>query len=217
MRINPFFIPVIFIGLMLGTVFAAQLFGLWSTSGRTSVNLESFKPEDIKGWMTLQQISDGVGIPLKDVYLRANIPQDVPADTAVKDLEGVLAGFETSTLREVLALEAQPAVEPMDMPVLKPTAQPEMAATQKVTGTHMINGMAITPTPLSEGQVLPAADIKGRMTIREVSASCAVPLEALLDALKLPASKADTAIKDLIAAGDMTDITVIKEAAAKLQ
>ncbi len=217
MRINPFLIPVIFVALLLGTVYTAQQLGIWSTSGRTSVNLERFNPDDIKGWMTLQQISDGVGIPLKDVYQRANIPPDTPADTAVKDLEGILAGFETSALREALTLEAQPAIEPTAMPTVEPTALPQMVATQKVTGTHMMNGLPVTPTPLPAGQMLPAAEIKGRMTIREVSVSCAVPLEALLDALKLPAAKADIAIKDLIAAGDLSDVTLVRDAASNLQ
>ncbi len=76
MRINPIFIPVIFIGLMLGTVFAAQQFGMWSTSGRTSVDLQRFQSEEIKGWMTLQQISEGLGVPLDEVYRRVNIPAE---------------------------------------------------------------------------------------------------------------------------------------------
>jgi hypothetical protein len=101
--------------------------------------------------------------------------------------------------------------------VLKPTAQPEMAATQQVTGTHMINGVPVTPTPLPAGQVLPAAEIKGRMTIREVSASCAVPLEALLDALNLQATKSDTEIKDLVDTGDLIDVTLVRDVTSNLQ
>jgi hypothetical protein len=75
----------------------------------------------------------------------------------------------------------------------------------------MINGVPVTPTPLPAGQVLPAAEIKGRMTIREVSASCAVPLEALLDALNLQATKSDTEIKDLVDTGDLIDVTLVRD------
>lgn len=220
MRINPIFTPILFIALMLGSVFMAQQLDLWSTSGRASVNLQDFNAEDIKGWMTLQQISEGTGIPLDQIYLRANIPADVPANTAIKELEGVVEGFETSTLREALAGAAQPLPEPTLAPTIAPTVAPTslsvIAATQKVTGTHMIDGERVTPTPMPAGQVLPAAEIKGRMTIREVSASCAVPLDALLKALNLPESKADTAIKDLINAGDLSDVTAVRAAASKL-
>lgn len=197
MRIRPIITPLLFVALMLGTVFAAQQLGLWSTSGRASVDLQGFDAVEIKGWMTLQQISDGTGIPLDQVYQRANIPADVPANTAVKDLEGMIEGFETSVLREALAgPAASPAPDATQLPTPLPT---------------------IAPTVLPAGQGLQPAEIKGRMSLREVSVAGSVQLYALLAALGLPEAKADTPIKDLINAGDLSDMNAVRDAAAKLQ
>lgn len=56
------------------------------------------------------------------------------------------------------------------------------------------------------------------MTLREVSQQCAVPLANLVAALKLPAStQSDTAIKDLIAGGVLSNVAVVQSAAASLQ
>lgn len=66
--------------------------------------------------------------------------------------------------------------------------------------------------------MLPADQIRGRMTLREVSEQCAVPLDALLAALGLPAdTDPDPAIKDLASAGQIADVTAVKTAVANLQ
>ena len=75
MRLNPFFMPVLAVGLLLGTVFTAQALGQWSISGRTAVDLEQIAPADLKGWMTLQQVSDGLPIPPADLYALMDIPR----------------------------------------------------------------------------------------------------------------------------------------------
>ena len=111
MSVNRYLMPVIVIAALLGIVVIAHVFGLWSTSGRTSVDLERLSAADIKGWMTLQQVADGLGIPVNEVYTAGGIPADVPPDTALKNLEGLVEGFETSLLREALAVEAE-AVNP---------------------------------------------------------------------------------------------------------
>lgn len=103
MKVNPFLAPAVVIVTLVGFVFGAQATGLWSTSGRTAVDLQQMAPADLKGWMTLQQVSDGVGIPHDELYALAGVPEDVPANTALKELEQLAPGFEVSLLREALA------------------------------------------------------------------------------------------------------------------
>jgi hypothetical protein len=218
MRVNRFLMPVIVIVALLGTSLVAQAAGFWSTSGRTSVDLESMTAADLKGWMTLQQVMDGLKISKDELYAVGGIPLEISPDTALKDLEGVVPDFEISTLREKLAAPANP-IEPTPLP--QPTVTPQPASTpvhtQPITGTqHSSTGAG--PTPLPPGQVLPADQIKGRMTLREVSDQCAVPLDQLLAALSLPpATDPGAAIKDLISQGRLAEVTAVKDAVAKLQ
>ena len=65
---------------------------------------------------------------------------------------------------------------------------------------------------------LTADQIKGRMTLREVADQCAVPFDQLLAALNLPPdTDANVAIKDLISQGTLSEVTMVKDAVAKLQ
>ena len=220
MRVNRFFMPIIVIVALLGTTFVAQAAGFWSTSGKDSIDLENMTSADIKGWMTLQQVMDGLKISKEELYSVGGIPLDIPAEQALKDLEGVVPNFEISTLRDKLAAPANP-IEPLapiePPPVPTPTATP--VHTQPITGTqHTGDGTGLGPTPLPPGQVLPADQIKGRMTLREVSEQCVVPLDQLLAALNLPPdTNPNVALKDLINAGTLTEVTAVKDAVVKLQ
>ena len=108
MRVNRFLMPIIVIGVLLGTTLIAQAAGFWSTSGRDSSNLASMSAADIKGWMTLQQGMDGLSISQEELYVAGGVPLEVPPDTALKDLEGIVPDFAISTLRERLAIPADP-------------------------------------------------------------------------------------------------------------
>lgn len=220
MRVNRFLMPIIVIVALLGTTFIAQAAGFWSTSGRTSIDLESMTAPDIKGWMTLQQVMDGLNISQEELYAVGGIPLDVSPDTALKDLEGSVPDFEISTLRDRLATPANP-IEPTPLPQPTATPQPESTPihTQPITGTqHSGDGTGLGPTPLPPGLVLPADQIKGRMTLREVSDQCAVPFDQLLAALSLPPdTNPNLALKDLISQGALGEMTAVKDAVANLQ
>ncbi len=103
MRVNRFVMPIIVIVALLSTMLMAQAAGSWSTSGKDSVDLETLTSADIKGWMTLQQVIDGMKISKEELYAAGNIPLDVPASTALKDLEPLVPDFSVTTLRDALA------------------------------------------------------------------------------------------------------------------
>src|SRR5512144_1135646 len=102
MRVNRFLMPAIVIVALLGTTLMAQAAGFWSTSGRDSTDLQNMSAADIKGWMTLQQVMDGMQVSKEDLYTAGNIPLNVPASTALKDLEPLAPDFSVTALREAL-------------------------------------------------------------------------------------------------------------------
>ncbi len=237
MRVNRLLMPIIFIVVFGGTILLAQAAGLWTVSGRTTVDLDTLTAADLKGWMTLQQVIDGIGISKQDLYALVNIPDDIPTTMALKDLEKIVPGFETSTLRDALdarqAGTTPVATATMDVDVQDKASSPVVtfAATGAATtaaptlepaitaaATHSADGSGTSPTPLPAGQVLPAAQIKGSFTLRQVSEQCAVPLEAVLTELKLPAeTNPDTPIKTLIEQGVLSEVTQVRDAVARLQ
>lgn len=247
MRVNKYLLPLFGVVPMVALVLMAQLTGNWSTSGRAAIDMANMKPEDIKGWMTWQEVSDGLGIPLDELYVLSGVSRDIPPTTAMKDMEGLVEGFETTTVREVAAAylagetqpaprvagEAQPALEPAlgaapapeatpPATVPAPTAEAAAPAQPVATPDHVPAGDGLGdgtgPTPLPAGQVLPASEIKGRHTLAEIAQQAAVPLDGLLAALGLPAEfDLNTPVKDLVSSGAVADIQAVRDAVAKLQ
>ena len=221
MRIHPFFMPILLIVGLLGTTFTAQALGFWTTSGRDAVDVTKLTPADLKGWMTLQQVIDGLPISQTVLYQVGGIPSDTLPSTALKDMEAVVS---VTTLREKLtayfggtttsSASVQAVATPTSVATPKPTGVAGATATAKaVTGeTHT------TPTPTPSGQVLPADQIKGKNTLKEVSQQCQVPMDKFLAGLKLdPKTDPNTAIKDLISAGKLTEVTEVQKVVATLQ
>lgn len=209
MRVNAFFLPLVTLSFLLGSVWVTQATGMWSTSGREAIGTGALTPADIKGWMTLQQVADGLNVPLADLYALANLPTDLPPTTALKDLEKLVEGFETSLLRDRLAAwQAAPPAAPTPMPT--PTSPALLATPHAPTGVGgngagTGTGDGTGPTPLPAGQVLPASQIKGRHTLADISTQCAVPFDTLLTALALPADTPPTTqVKTLFETGPLT-------------
>lgn len=225
MRVNPLFVPLLFVFVLFGSVFGSQQLGLWSVTGRTAVNVANMTAADLKGWMTLTDVMTGIKISKPELYDLMKIPADVPETAALKDLEKIVPGFETSTLRDALTARGAAAPALIAPTAVAPTpVAPAIQATARITGTGALSathatddGTRPTPTALPPGVTLSVDQIKGSMTLRQVSEQTGVPLGAILEALKLPADAGvDTALKDLISAGKLTEVTQVRDAVTRL-
>ena len=112
MRVNKWLLPILALVLLLGTVGIAQAAGWWVVSGREMVDLAQLTSgDDVKGWMTLQQVAEGTGIKTADLVTKLGLPADLPPATVLKDIEGIVEGFEITAVRAVVdeALGLAPA------------------------------------------------------------------------------------------------------------
>ena len=172
MRVNKFLLPLFGVVPMVAIVLIAQLTGNWSTSGRATVDLANMKPEDIKGWMTWQEVSDGFGIPLDELYALTGVPKDIPPTTAMKDMEGLLDGFETTTVREVVAAylagDVQPAEPAADEAAPRVDPTPDAAPSCRAcAGSHRSAALRMDVAPVQPAATqehVPAGDGSGDST-----------------------------------------------------
>lgn len=105
MKASVWVIPVASATILFSSVGVAQLSGVWITSGRASVAAsQNLAPEDLKGWMTLQQAADGLGIEVAQLIalIGPASGSTLTPQTAFKDVEAIVPGFELSALREQL-------------------------------------------------------------------------------------------------------------------
>jgi hypothetical protein len=106
MKINPFVYGVLILVVFLGGLGIAQASGWWSISGKVTASGEKVTPSgtdvaEIKGWMTLNDISTAYKVPVEEIIKAFDLPLDTPATTQVKSLES--EKFSVTNLRTWLA------------------------------------------------------------------------------------------------------------------
>lgn len=116
--------PLLAVLLGAGVVAAAQASGHWATTGRDALSTSAAgattapdggaapgsdalpaSPDDVKGWMTLQQVVDAgfPGVTESALRSRFDIPATLSLATPLKDLDATVSGFDVATLRAWLA------------------------------------------------------------------------------------------------------------------
>ncbi|MDH7490330.1 MAG: hypothetical protein QHH80_12595 [Anaerolineae bacterium] len=203
MKVHRYLLPLVLIASLLGSVLIAKATGYWSTSGRAKITRDVSgvaDPEDIKGWMTLADVSEIYGIPEAELRSRLNLPADLPADTALKDIEALVSGFEVSAVRDAVA--AYRAGLSGVAPEPQPTAAPEQP-TETASGTPVSGALSTD-------------EIKGKNTLAEVASMYGIPVEQIVAEAGLPADvDVKAPLKD-IAAKYGIEILNIREAVERI-
>ncbi|MGB7963108.1 MAG: hypothetical protein WCF12_09165 [Propionicimonas sp.] len=193
--------PIAFLVIMFGLVGVAQASGQWITGGRQQVVTgQQLSAVDLKGWMTLQQAADGLGIPLPDLIVLIGPPPGVTlsGQTAFKDLEGLIPGFELAGFRDKVAAH-QAGGTPPGSSTLPPTTAP--AASHTPTGAATASG-AVT----------------GSMSLRQVAEANQVDLAALIAEAGLPAQvNPDLPLRDLKNALPGFEVQAVRDAVTALR
>jgi hypothetical protein len=229
--VNKFLAPVLVMVALIGSYVVAQATGFWAVSGKEMIDLGNMTSSaDIRGWMTLDQVILGFGIQQNEFYELLGIPADIPATTALKDLEGLIDGFEVTSVREAVdAIISSSSLRPEQAPVIaspEPTPTPVITTEPAEPSSHLPQGSGVGegtitglgPTPLPPGQTLPATEIKGRHTLQQIADQCQIPLTDLIEALGLPDGiDADIAVKDLVESGEVNEIQVVRDVVTTLQ
>lgn len=111
--INPYVYAAVVLILFLGTIQVARFTGNWSTTGRvtasgTAVTLTGADPSELKGWMTIQQVTDAYNVSVDEFKSALGIPASTPATTQLKDLEAVAPDFSVEKVRNWLTARSTP-------------------------------------------------------------------------------------------------------------
>ncbi len=102
MKVNPFIYGALILVLFFGVIGGAKAAGVWSVSGKLTASGEKLaptgaNPDEIKGWMTLDDISTAYNVPVAEILAEFDLPADTPGATQVKALESDT--FSTTALR----------------------------------------------------------------------------------------------------------------------
>lgn len=201
MRVRLWVVPIVTIALLFGAWGIGRATGVWSTSGRQQIVLgQQITVDDIKGWMSIQQAADGLGIQPEEIIGLLDVPAGtvVSPQTLFKDLEGLVPGFELTTFRPMLSayLSGSPA---------PPTMAPATPATGTPTGTG---------TPGSGAD----QEITGNSTLRQVAEANGLDVQALIAESGLPAdTDPNSTLKQIREASPGFEIETVRDAVARLK
>jgi hypothetical protein len=209
--------PLLSLALFFGAIGVAQAAGWWVTSGRQAVAVGEMTIDDLKGWMTVQQAADGLGVPADDLVGLVGAPtgSGVTAATAFKDVEGLVPGFDLTAYREtVLGYLAQRSGT---VPAVRTASVPTATASNRPIGTSP-PGPAPAPTthvPTITPTGTPQEGIRGSMTVREVAEANGIAIDRLLAEAGLPADlDPDTVLRDIQGVVPGFEIQAIRDAVA---
>jgi hypothetical protein len=144
---------------------ASRLAGQWQTKPRAVAFTDARgepDPENIRGWMTLEEISAGYGVPLAALYREAGLPARVPASARLNEIATKYnLKFEPVKVREIVRARLEG---------VKPEAAPPEVAQPEVKGFMTLGEIALkTGVPkeyLLRALGLPAT-IDSRAPVRE--------------------------------------------------
>ena len=106
-RVSPMALGVTVIVIFFGVIGLTKAVGIYqSTPPHVSEMRKSgnISPDDIKGYMTLNEVADLFSLPLDSLYNRLGLDRSqVPPDTKGRDISSIVEGFETDNIRLVVA------------------------------------------------------------------------------------------------------------------
>ena len=103
LSISPVKVGLIVLIIYFGGIGVSALGGLYTLlPGPVTAETTVADIDELKGYMTLSEISSLTGVSLDEVYRKMEIPENVPSSTPAKDLGSIIPGFDFHTAREKL-------------------------------------------------------------------------------------------------------------------
>lgn len=144
------------VGLFLGIILITKTMGIYQTGPSTLEGVLRGNPDNIRGWMSIEEVAEGFDVPLERLYMELGTTMDkLPPETTIKNSEKVLeaAGieFDHDQIGEVVAA---------------------------LTSKEMKEA--------EEDRARESVSLKGRMTLAEVSDHTGLSFQEIVEVLEIP-------------------------------
>lgn len=100
--VKPLYVILLVVLLFFGSIGTAKLTGIYQNVPKKITSETRLAPEEIKGYMTLEEVSQGLNISLDDLYKKLNISKSVPKNTKLKEIKNFAPEFEVEEAKEAL-------------------------------------------------------------------------------------------------------------------
>lgn len=100
--IAPLAVIVIVVSIFFGGIAITKFANIYQTTPAPITSSTNLNPEELKGYMTIEDVATALKMDIGELYKKLNIPTIVPKETKLKDVKNFVPGFELETARESL-------------------------------------------------------------------------------------------------------------------
>lgn len=100
--IRPIVVMVLVMAIFFGGVLISKAIGVFTVLPQPITAGKTISVEQIRGYMTLKEISSSMKIDIKELYTKLKIPNNVPENTKLKEVKNFLPGFTDEKAKEIL-------------------------------------------------------------------------------------------------------------------
>lgn len=100
--IKPVFVLGLVFALFFGGIGITNLIGIYEITPQPITSDTKITAEEIKGYMTLEEVSVGLKMDINEVYKKLDLPTSIPKDTKLKDVKNISPDFDVEGAREKL-------------------------------------------------------------------------------------------------------------------
>lgn len=174
--VSPLVMIALVAGLFFIPLFATQAAGIYEVLPEAAKANEKSSFADLKGYMSITDSANAVGLSEEAFRVVMKIPATVPASTLMKGISAIVAGYDFDAAKEA-------ADESLTPGTTTTTAAPGASATTAVAGAGSVN----------------ASLVKGSMTITDAAAAVGLSPKDFYLLFKIPDSvAASTRMKDIV-------------------
>lgn len=221
--------PAVAVVAIFGTYGVTSAAGVWQSSGRQPVAGQSLAPADLKGWMTLQQASEGLGIDIPTLLRLAGADAATAAAvtpaTPLNQLEERLPSFSMEAFRASVTDFREHGGAAAPAPGPSPSAVPTTASTtpsprpsSSGTGPGAGSGSGTAAGSGTGAGTSAGTGVTGQMTLAQVSQTYGIAPPELIAASRLPADvPTDIPLRSLKERVPGFEISVVRDAVTALK
>ncbi|HBW35903.1 4Fe-4S binding protein [Desulfosporosinus sp. BICA1-9] len=107
--IKPFTVIILVLVLFFGSIFAAQATGIFELTAAPLKVGEFINYDEVKGYMSIKEAAESTQTDLTEFYIKFEIPENVPAETKMKEISQVALGYDFDKVKESLTLTTDQA------------------------------------------------------------------------------------------------------------
>lgn len=100
--VKPIVVTIAVLVVFFGSIFALQAAGVYKLLPDRPTAEESIGFDEVKGYMTISEAADATKTDIKEFYKKFAIPDSVPSNTSMKDIDNVVPGYNFSATKESL-------------------------------------------------------------------------------------------------------------------